>query len=55
MALIAIADSAVIRGSLSPRALRLVAEWAELHRSELAANWERAQRREPLVAIEPLP
>ena len=55
VALVAIADSTVIRGSLPPRALRLVEEWAGLHRTELAENWERAQRREALVSIEPLP
>jgi hypothetical protein len=45
----------VIAGSLPPRALRLVREWAALHPDELAANWERAQALEPLTAIDPLP
>jgi hypothetical protein len=45
----------VISGSLPPRALRLVREWASLHPAELAENWERAQALEPLVAIDPLP
>ena len=45
----------VMGGSLPPRALRLVREWAELHRSELEGNWELAQALEPLVAIAPLP
>lgn len=45
----------IISGSLPPRALRLVREWAELHRAELVANWELAQALEPLVGIEPLP
>ena len=44
----------VLNGSLPPRALRLVREWAALHADELAANWERAQALEPLVQIEPL-
>jgi hypothetical protein len=44
----------VINGSLPPRALRLVREWARMHPNELADNWERAQALEPLVAIEPL-
>jgi hypothetical protein len=45
----------VIAGALSPRALALVAEWADLHHDELLANWERARRNEPLEPIEPLP
>ncbi len=45
----------VIAGSLPPRALVLVAEWAALHHDELAANWKLARREEPLRAIQPLP
>ena len=45
----------VLGGSLPPRALRLVQEWARLHPTELTANWELAQALEPLVAIDPLP
>jgi hypothetical protein len=45
----------VIAGSLPARALRLVAEWTDLHHDELLANWERARRNEPLEPIEPLP
>ena len=47
-------DGGVIAGALPPRALALVVEWARLHHDELLANWERAPRDEPLVAIEPL-
>jgi Domain of unknown function (DUF4160) len=39
----------VLNGSLPARALRLVREWAELHRGELAMNWDLAQVLEPLV------
>jgi hypothetical protein len=52
---IVIATGEVLHGSLPRRALRLVQEWTELHRDELVANWERAEREEPLVSIEPLP
>ena len=45
---------AVIAGSFPRRALALVAEWAVLHEAELAANWERARRDEPLEPIDPL-
>jgi hypothetical protein len=46
---------AVIDGSLPPRALRLVVEWAGAHRDELHENWERARAHERLLAIDPLP
>lgn len=45
----------VLNGSLPPRALRLVREWARVHHDELAENWALAQDLEPLVPIEPLP
>lgn len=44
----------VIAGSLPRRALALVAEWAVLHEDELATNWERARRDEPLEPIDAL-
>jgi len=37
------------------RALRLVQEWAALHRDELIANWDKARAGLPLDKIEPLP
>ena len=48
-------DGELIAGSLPPRALGLVTEWARLQRAELLSNWERARREEPLLSIEPLP
>ena len=48
-------DGKIIAGSLPPRAVALVTEWAQLHHAELDANWSRARREEPLEAIEPLP
>jgi hypothetical protein len=47
-------DGTVLGGSLPPRALRLVREWALLHREELLANWHRAREHQPLEWIEPL-
>jgi hypothetical protein len=44
----------ILNGSLPPRALRLVREWARLHPDELAENWALAQALEPLVPIDPL-
>lgn len=52
---VAIATGESIDGELPPRAARLVREWAAMHRLELEANWERAERMQPLEAIEPLP
>ena len=48
-------DGSLLGGSLPPRALRMVREWARLHHDELLADWQRARRREPLDPIEPLP
>ncbi len=52
---IVIATGEILHGSLPRRAVRLVQEWTELHRADLVADWERAEREEPLVSIEPLP
>jgi hypothetical protein len=49
------ADGDVLAGSLEPRALQFVREWATLRHEEILANWERARRNEPLIGIEPLP
>ena len=52
---VAIESGAVLNGSLPRRALGLVQEWVLLHRDELAEDWRRAERQEPLAGIEPLP
>ena len=51
---IAIESGQIIAGSLPARSLRLVEEWRALHRAELAANWDRIPRAEPLSRIAPL-
>jgi hypothetical protein len=48
-------DGTVLAGSLEPRAMQFVQEWAKLHREEILANWDRARRSQPLLAIPPLP
>jgi hypothetical protein len=53
-ALVNIRTGAVHRGSLPPRAWRLVSEWFALHRAELQENWIRAEAELPLLPIEPL-
>ncbi|MBX7244587.1 MAG: DUF4160 domain-containing protein [Candidatus Sumerlaeaceae bacterium] len=44
----------VMEGSLPPRAMGMVVEWAQAHRDELLADWELAESRQPLNPIEPL-
>ena len=44
----------VIGGKLSHRALRLVREWAAIHRKELSDNWNSARERIPFSKIQPL-
>lgn len=39
-ALIAIETLGIVQGSLPPKALSLVVEWASQHRDELLANWQ---------------
>lgn len=51
---IEIATGALMRGSLSPRALRLVREWVAEHRDELEDNFERVVNHEVPTQIEPL-
>jgi len=51
---IAIESLEVLGGSLPDRALRLVREWAKLHRAELEDDWRRARDNEPLERIPPL-
>lgn len=52
---IAIATGEPLDGDLPARALRLIADWCELRRPELEANWARVERLEPLLPVEPLP
>ena len=52
---IAIGSLEVLAGSLPDRALRLVREWADLHRAELEADWRRARYGQALERIAPLP
>jgi len=51
---IAIETLEILAGSLPDRAVRLVREWAGLHRAELMLDWERARSDQPLEPIAPL-
>jgi hypothetical protein len=43
-----------IEGNLPRRALALVLEWAQEHRTELMEDWELCSRNQPLKKIHPL-
>ena len=47
-------ESGKIHGQFPARALRLVLEWAELHKGELIENWQLAKQGQPLRRIAPL-
>lgn len=51
---VTIATGEPLAGTLPPRARRLVVEWAQAHRGELEANWDRVRRDQPLHTIAPL-
>lgn len=53
-AMVSIETGIVLEGHLPRRAARLVAEWAELHRERLIANWELASNGEHPERIEGL-
>ncbi|NCD14999.1 MAG: DUF4160 domain-containing protein [Bacteroidia bacterium] len=54
MALVDIRALRAFAGHLPARALGLVIEWAALHQKELLANWDQAQKQEPIGKIDPL-
>jgi hypothetical protein len=51
---IQIDDLSVRRGTVPPRVLGLVIEWATLHQAELAEVWREAQAMQTLSKIAPL-
>lgn len=55
LAVVSIETVALIGGTLPPRALGLVAEWAALRQEELREAWQRAKNLEPVDRIDPLP
>lgn len=54
-AVVAIDGASVLVGDLPGRAMKLVTEWAELHRHELQAGWDRVKRGDRPRSIDPLP
>lgn len=53
-AIIDINTLGIIDGSLPPKALSLVIEWASLHQKELAKNWENIKKVGEFNKIKPL-
>ena len=51
---IEIASAEIAVGDLPRRARSLVTDWAELHRDELAENWDLARQSQTLNPIDPL-
>ena len=47
-------ESGTIHGEFPVRALRLVLEWANLHKQELIENWQIARQGQPLKRVPPL-
>jgi hypothetical protein len=48
-------DGEILAGVIRSRtAVRLIREWALLHREELEANWQRMRTGEPFERIDPL-
>ena len=53
-ALISIKDLAILEGSLPPKVLGLVVEWASIYRKELIDDWHLAEKFAKLKKIPPL-
>jgi hypothetical protein len=51
---ISIGDLVLLRGTLPPRALGLVMEWAARYQDELMLVWRQARDKRPLSKIAPL-
>jgi hypothetical protein len=48
-------EGQLLAGEIRSRtAVRLIREWASLHRAQIEANWARMKAGEPLEKIEPL-
>lgn len=54
-ALIDIRTFEIVRGDLPARAMALVLEWAQQHRSELMEDWELCVQNQTPMKIRPLP
>ena len=46
--------SGKVSGSMSNRAIKMIQEWRELRKDELLKDWELAEQKKALLAIDPL-
>ncbi|HNX25526.1 MAG TPA: DUF4160 domain-containing protein [Spirochaetota bacterium] len=53
-AVVSITDGSIIEGDLSPKKMRLILAWIEIHQEELLANWALAVKGEQVFKIDPL-
>lgn len=51
---ISVRNGKLINGKLPPRASRLIKEWMNDHKEELAKNWKLAEEHKRLEKIDPL-
>lgn len=51
---ISINTGKLIKGELTPRAMKLVKEWMEEHKEELRENWKLAEEHKKLKKVDPL-
>lgn len=52
--LVSIRDIEVLEGAIPHKQLKMLLGWAALHQDELLENWELAENKQELFAIEPL-
>ena len=52
--LVSIRDIEVLEGTIPHKQLKMLLGWAALHQDELLENWELAENKQELFAIEPL-
>ena len=52
--IVSIKDSAVLKGVLPVKQLKLVLAWSEIHQQELINNWESAKINGKISKIDPL-
>ena len=52
--LISIKELGVLEGSIPSKQLKMLLGWAAFHQEELMENWELAEGKQELFAIEPL-
>lgn len=49
-----ILDGEILNGNLPSKQIKLIQAWIEIHKDELAANWELCQSGEQPFSIDPL-